>query len=375
MHVGLNLVYLVPGETGGTETYARELIPELVRLAPGARFTAFINRETAAAAGELDWLAGVETMTVPVAASSRGQWVRGEQQLLPLLARRAGVDLVHSLANTGPLWGQFKRVLTVHDIHFKLVPEAHTLPMRLGMSVLVPLAAGRSHRIITDAQSTAWELQKHLGADATAIDVIPLGLGGRSEVSPRPEGELRERLAIGSRPIVLCVAAKRPHKNLIRLISAMSLIPAGRRPLLAIPGYSTHHDQELIAHAQSLNLAEDVRLFSWLEAEDLEGLYAVASCLVCPSLHEGFGLPVLEAMARGLPVACSGRGALAEVAGDAAVLFDPLSPRAIAQAVERLLADRDTAAHLAAAGRERAGHYTWASTAGATLRSYASALT
>ena len=281
---------------------------------------------------------------------------------------------MHSLANTGPAWGRFRRVVTVHDIHFRLVPEAHALPMRLGMSVLVPLAAGRSDRIITDASSTREELHEHLGVELERIDVVPLGISNPVRAAPSPEADLRVRLALGTRPVVLCVAAKRPHKNLVRLISAVALIPSDRRPVLVIPGYSTPHDRELVSHAAGLGVADDVRLLSWVSAEDLEGLYACSACLVCPSLHEGFGLPVLEAMVRGLPVACSGRGALAEVAGDAAVPFDPLAPESIAASLERLLNDTAEAERLARAGRQRATQFSWRATAAATWRSYASIL-
>ena len=113
-----------------------------------------------------------------------------------------------------------------------------------------------------------------------------------------------------------------------------------------------------------------MHLLSWVSAEALEGLYASAACLVCPSLHEGFGLPVLEAMVRWLPVACSGCGALAEVAGDAAVLFDPRAPESIAAGVERLLTDTAEAHRLAEAGARRAAQFSWTAAAVATLQSY-----
>ncbi len=374
MHVGLNLIYLLPGETGGTETYARELIPELQRSAPELRLTAFINRETERSRRTLGWLDDVTTITVPVQATRRVEWVRGEQQILPRLAARQEVDIVHSLANTGPAWGAFKRIVTIHDIHFRLVPEAHTPLMRLGMGVLVPLAARRSHRIITDARSTVGELQEQLGVASSKVDPIPLGIGNLARALPLPEAELRVRFGLGERPIVLCVASKRPHKNLARLISAVALIPAERRPVLVIPGYPTPHEHDLRAHAAALGVEADVDLRSWVSAEELEGLYAASTCLACPSLHEGFGLPVLEAMARGLPVACSGRGALAEVAGDAAVLFDPLAPDAIAAAIERILGDPDLAARLGVAGRARASGFTWRTTADRTVQTYRSVL-
>jgi len=371
MHVGLNLVFLVPGETGGMEVAARELLPALLAAAPpGTRFTAFVNREAADdPLGEL-----VETLVVPVRATSRAQRVRGEQQHLPRLARRAGVDLVHSLASTAPLYGRFARVVTIHDLIYKVFPEAHQSVLALGLRVLVPLAARRSHRIIVDAHSTRDDLVRLLGAPAERIDVVPLGLGVTALAEPASEAQLRSRLGLGERPVALSVSAKRPHKNLARLLQALALLPVERRPMTVIPGYPTRYEAELRDQAAALGVADDVRFLDWVEAAELEGLYALAACFVFPSLYEGFGLPVLEAMSRGVPVACSDRSSLPEVAGDAALLFDPESPRAIADAIERLLVDEALAARLREAGRAQAARFTWDATARGTLASYERAL-
>ena len=372
VHVGLNLVFLVPGATGGTETYARELIPALVAAAPGVRFTAFVNREAEAAGGP--WTELIPAIRVSVRARHRLEWVGGEQLLLPRLAAQAGVDVIHSLANTGPAWGRFARVVTIHDLHFRLVPEAHLGVLGLGMRVLVPLAARRSQRIIVPAASTRDDLQRLLGIPPGRIDVVPEGFGTTQRAAPLPEPVVRARVSAGERPIVLSVSAKRPHKNLDRLLEALALIPAERRPLLVVPGYPTPYEKLLRRRAEQLRLLDDVRLLGWIAPEELEGLYAAAGCVVCASLHEGFGLPVLEAMARGVPVACSARGALAEVAGQAALTFDPESPDEIAAAVERLLRDDRTAQRLRAAGLEQAARYQWAATAAGTLASYERAL-
>jgi glycosyltransferase involved in cell wall biosynthesis len=166
------------------------------------------------------------------------------------------------------------------------------------------------------------------------------------------------------------MSAKRPHKNLLRLLDAVALIPGERRPVLILPGYPTPHEDELRARAAELALDRDVRFVGWIPAEEFEGLYGAADCFVFPSLYEGFGLPVLEAMARGVPVACSGRGSLAEVAGNAARLFNPESTREIAEAIESLLDDPGEADRLRAAGRERAKLFSWRATARGTLASY-----
>jgi glycosyltransferase involved in cell wall biosynthesis len=351
---------------------ARELVPELVSARPDIRFTAFINRETAAADGF--WNDLVEHVTVPVHATNRFQWVRGEQQLLPRLAARAGVDLVHSLANTGPLRGSFKRVVTIHDLIHRVHPEAHFGARALGMRMLVTAAARRSHLVIADSESTKQDLVRLVRISASKIAVAPLGVGDAGKGPATPEEALRSRLELGDRAIVLSASAKRPHKNLMRLIDAVAQIPAERRPVLVLPGYATPHEHELRARAAQLGIGSDVRFLDWVSDADLAGLYSISRCFAFPSLYEGFGLPVLEAMAHGVPVACSDRGSLKEVAESAALLFDPEQPSEIAAAIDRVITDDAEAERLREAGRERAARFTWRATAAATLRAYERAL-
>ena len=371
MHVGLNLVYLVPGETGGMETYARELIPALVHERPEVRLTAFVNREAAETGGP--WGDLIPTVTVPVRARRRTEWVRGEQQLLPRLAARAGVHLLHSLASTAPAWGRFRRVVTIHDVIYRIYPEAHGRVRALGMAQLVPLAARRSHRVIAPSRATRDDLVRLLGISDAKIDVVPEGVGA-SSVAPADEREIRARHRIGDRQVVLTVSAKRPHKNLARLLEALALIPAERRPVLVLPGYPTPYEAELRRRSAELGVESDTRFLGWIPPDELEGLYRLAACFVLPSLYEGFGLPVLEAMARGLPVACSDRGSLAEVVAGAALVFDPEKAEELAKAMETLLFDPARADALRTAGLEQARRFSWEAAAKATLSVYERAL-
>jgi glycosyltransferase involved in cell wall biosynthesis len=160
----------------------------------------------------------------------------------------------------------------------------------------------------------------------------------------------------------------------MRLLEALALIPAERRPVLVLPGYPTPHEQELRDRAAALGVADDVRWLAWVDPAELEGLYRAADAFVFPSLYEGFGFPVLEAMARGVPVACSDRSSLPEVAGDAALLFDPEDPRQIADALERLLTDDAEAARLRERGPRWAATFTWQRTARETLAGYERAM-
>jgi glycosyltransferase involved in cell wall biosynthesis len=317
---------------------------------------------------------GVSTVTVPVRARRRSEWVRGEQQLLPGLATRAGVDLLHSLGNTAPVRGGFRRVVTVHDLIHRVHPEAHFGHAALAMKWLVQLAVRRSDRVIVPSQNTRTDLIRLTSASADIVDVVPNGVASPPKVPAGAASDVRGRLDLGERPILLSASAMRPHKNLRRLLDALAVIPPERRPVLVLPGYRTEHEEELRRHAAQLDLGGDVRFPGWISSEDLEGLFAAASAFVFPSLYEGFGLPVLEAMARGVPVACSGGGSLAEVAGDAALLFDPERPAAIAAAIETLLGSPEEAERLRVAGRERVGRFSWAAAARGTLASYDRAL-
>ena len=355
MHVGVNLVFLVPGESGGFEVYARQLLPRLAAAAPGSwRFTAFVGEE--AAGGSF----GMDEVVVPVRASNRVEWVRGEQQHLPRMARRAGCDLVHSLASTAPVWGRFKRVVTIHDLIYRRFPEAHLGWKARGMALLVPLAARRADRVIAVSEATAQDIRGQLHVNG--IDVVPNGvdLPGPERT---PEAELRARLDLGDRRVVLCLAAKRPHKNLLRLIEAAAGLDDA---VLVIAGYPTDHEDELRAAAD----ADRVRLLGWVGDADREGLYGAASVFAFPSLYEGFGLPVLEAMVRGVPVVCSSTPALAEVAGDAALQVDPLDTAGLTAALRRVLGDPAEAERLRGAGRERAARFSWDRAAQQTLDVY-----
>jgi glycosyltransferase involved in cell wall biosynthesis len=242
------------------------------------------------------------------------------------------------------------------------------------MKVLVPAGVRRSDRVIAISQSTRADLIELLGVASERIDVVPNGVASVGCEPALPEAEVRQRFDLGDRQVLLNLSAKRPHKNLTALIDALALIPPERRPLLVVPGYGTWHERELGERAQHAGVSDDIRFLGWISGSELEGLWALAQALVFPSLYEGFGLPVLEAMARGVPVACSNSSSLPEVAGDAALLFDPLDERAIAAAIERLLADRSFAAQLAERGRVRAARFTWERTARLTLESYARAL-
>lgn len=370
MRAGLDLLYLVPGETGGRETYARELVPAMLAHEPELELVAFVNRDAgpglAAELGDR-----VRAVIVPVSARSRPQWALGELALVSLAAQRERVELLHSMANFAPAWGGFRRVVTIHDLQYRAVPELMSRSARTATHSLVSLAARGSDRIIAVSSAGREEIVAGLGVQRERIDVVPNGVRP-SPQSPSAQG-VRERYRLGQRQVALSVATNLPHKNLPALIDALALMSSEQRPILVFAGHGTD-DGTLAARATATGADEDVRLLGSLSTADLDSLYALADCLVLPTLHEGFGLPVLEAMARSVPVVCSDIPVLHEVADDAALYFDPHAPGQIAATIAAAIADFALAERLRELGRERAAGFSWSAAAEGTLASYDRAL-
>lgn len=375
MRVGLNLLYLVE-RSGGVGRYMQELTAGLVRA--GVEVVGFASRDLAPSVRDAPWAGDVEWVQLPIGVTSGPPgWIlvtTGAQWLaLPALARRHRVDVLHGPAYIGPpLAPGVKTVVTVPDLIYTRHPTLLDPRTRLGMQATVGPSARRADRVIGISQTVADDVVATLRVPRERVDVTALG----AEVTVRatPWGEQRTRGALDlppDAPVVLCVAQKRVHKNLGRLLDALVHVEDA---LLVLVGFPTPHEDELRAHAAALGLADRVRFVGWVSEEQLEGLYAAATCCCLPSLEEGFGLPVLEAMARGVPVACSGIGALGEVAGDAAQTFVPVDVDAIAGALRTLLGDDARRAELIARGRARAAEFTWDRCARETIAVYARAL-
>jgi glycosyltransferase involved in cell wall biosynthesis len=370
MNIALNLAFLTPGTHGGFDVYARRLAEALAGRSD-LNLTLLLPRPAGA---DPSWRSLGRVVVLPVDPRRRVEWVLADQVHAPHAAEKAGAQVLHSLASTGPIRGRVPRVVTVHDLSYLKHPEAHFGLRALGMRLLVPAAARRSRRVIVPSQSTRDDVVRHLRLNPSKVDVVPNAVGHPPGAPRRSRDRVRADLDAGERSILLTVSAKRPHKNLMRLLGALTRIPRERRPLLVLPGYPTPHEVELRSRAAQLGLGRDVRFLGWISDEELEDLYRASDCFVFPSLHEGFGLPVLEAMARGLPVATSHRSSLAEVAGDAALLFDPDDEASVAAAIERLLTDPDLVVRLVAAGPPQAARFTWEATADGCVTSYRRAL-
>ncbi|MEA2310413.1 MAG: hypothetical protein QOE28_381, partial [Solirubrobacteraceae bacterium] len=304
----------------------------------------------------------------------RAVWREGTYYPLRLArqARRAGAELVH-VPTIGPvLGGGLPVVVTLHDVLPLSMPELFTAQVRGHVRASAPFVR-RAARVLTNSEWTRGEAIERMSLREEQVLCTPFGLSPRFSPADVDREALGARFGIPGR-YVLSVATREPRKNLVGLLRAfrglaervddVSLVLAGGRGWLG---------EEIAAELAAAG--PRVRPVGFVSDEELVTLYRGAAAFAFPSLVEGFGFPPLEAMGCGAPVVCSDRGGLAEVAGGgAAVIVDPGSPEALADGLERVLADPALAADLRARGLERAAAHTWAACAEATVRGYREAL-
>ena len=359
---------------GGIETYVRRLLPAILEARPDLRVSMFVNPLGRDLISSENWSAGVELVTHRH-LGLRGTRALGEALLLDRPARKRGCDLLLSVALTAPLRPTVPSVVMVADVTWLREPDAVPRKTRTLWRALVIPAARRARRLIAISETARAEISEDFRIPLDRIDVTPLGPGADGAVKATLADELRSRLGLGAGPVIVAVSAFLAHKNVGRLVEAFpSIREAVPDATLVLAGNWTPLRDEVAARAEALGVGETVVFPDWVDAADLEGLYRAAACFVLPSLREGFGLPVLEAMCRGVPVACSNTSAVPEVAGDAALLFDPERHETIAEAVTAILRNPDLAADLAERGRRRAALFTWSRTAEQTLSSFERAL-
>lgn len=373
LRVGFNLAYLAE-DSGGSGTYARRLLPHLLLAEPRLELTAWVGSTAPEWVRSDPWTSEVRWVRLPVPGAGSPWHLWHELAGIGIDARRRRLQLMHGLANLAPVVHPGVPTLaTILDVIWIHHPAAVEPRFRLVMRTLVPLVGRSATRLIAISQAAREDIAQTLHLDVGKFDVTPLGI---LPPPPRPatDAATRERFGLTPGPVILCVAAKRAHKNLHGLIRAFALLCArpqdGAPPQLVLPGSPNSYELELRALAEELGIAESVRFPGWVSDEELEELFALADCFVLPTLQEGFGLPVLEAMIRELPVVCSDIPVLREAVGDAALLFDPYDPAAIAEALGRVLDEPPLARELARHGLERARRFTWGRTAQATLASY-----
>jgi glycosyltransferase involved in cell wall biosynthesis len=361
MRIGLNLLYLLPGVVGGTETYAAGLLAGLAKINSDDEFIVFVNREAE------NWpLPGTSNFTrivCPVRAVSRARRYCYEQLCLPRLIRAHGVDLVHSLGFVAPLFLPCPSVLTVCDIVFRTCADQIPLVRRLPLRFFTRQSVLRAKSIITISNFACSQIALEFGIPLAKITVTHLADSAISADDTTLAAAM-QRYGI-KRPYIIAFSSFSPHKNIPRLLQAFTR---------AQRDYKLPHQLVLLGHGaageRKDTQTQDVIFTGFVDGASKYALLKGADLLVFPSTYEGFGLPVLEAQKVGVPVVCSKAASLPEVAGEAAIYFDPLSIDAMAKAIGQVVLNPDLQKTLIQSGLQNAAKFSWEQTARLTLEVY-----
>ena len=352
----------------GIGVYTYSLVRHLAALAPDDELILLVLEGAQNSRFGLDHLArlgNVRLASVEASAfGARQQWQ------IPRVLAQAQVDLYHSPYYLLPYRVGRPTLVTIHDLIPWVLPDALPKPaLATVYRACVRLAARRADHVIADSRATRDDLVQRLGMQAADVSTIPLAAGSRFR--PVDASKLLGRLGLQT-PYLLYMGSNKPHKNLVRLVRSWARVPTAvrGRVQLVFGGFEDPRYPEARQMVATLGLGASVRWLGAVDNEDLPALYSGALGAVNPSLYEGFGLPVLEAMACGTPVACARTSSLIEVAGDAALTFDPRDESEMAATIGRLCNDSDLRRELARRGLERAAGYSWEATARQTLALY-----
>jgi glycosyltransferase involved in cell wall biosynthesis len=360
LRIGVNALYLIPGGVGGTEIYLRHLLAALAAADPENEYFVFSNRETG---GDLrPAAANFHAVPQPVRAVFRPARILWEQTGLPLAAAARKLDVLLNAGFTAPLLAPCPQVTVFHDLQHKRHPEYFRwfdLPF---WRALLWASAHRSRILIAPSEATAADLLRFYRLARERIRVVPEG------VDPAFFEIAREGGRAAVEPYFLCASTSHPHKGLVPLVRAFARLRRARPEFrLVITGVRGFHADAVERAAAELDLGGAVRFTGWIPREELYTLFRDAFAFVYPSTFEGFGLPVVEALAAGLPTACSAIEPLTGMAAGAALHFEPGNVDALYRALDQLASDEGLRARLAAAGPPRAAEFTWAKAAEGTL--------
>ncbi len=364
MRIGVNLLYLIPGVVGGTETYATGLLHGFSLLNDETEFVVFVNQE--ATSWRIPSTGRFRRIVCDVDGTSRIRRYAYEQFTLHRLLGEHRIDILHSLGYTAPLRGVSKSIVTIHDLNYHAFGNQLPFVRRIALGWFVERAAKSVDHVITVSHFSKGEITKILGIPDEKVTV--------TYEAPHPyrncEAGKSDTIVVNE-PYWVAFSSESPNKNLGCLLQAMQRIRAvhGVKTKLVLIG---HMPKDPTIRSM---IAEGIVTTGFLDDEKVSKMLSEAQLLIFPSKYEGFGLPVVEAMACGVPVVCSNAASLPEIAGTAAVFFDPSNIEQMAEAIVLVANSRELQNELREKGFINAAQFSWEKTAVETLGVYRQVLT
>ncbi len=382
MNIGLNVIGFLPGGFGGTETYFRNLLHYLQEIDHENNYTLLCDMRNIREFPVFNPL--FKTRSYHFARPSPGWLVRGllratiAVDILKPKIMRAGIDVIHhpfTVANPERL--NIPSVLTFHDMQEEFYPQFFTAAELRRRKTTYKASAKEATRIIAISEYTRQCLATKYGIDNDKIDVIYQGCGAEFRILNNPECAEKIRSAYNLKsPFLYYPATTWPHKNHKTLLLALKLMKEryhfdGKLVLTSIVGQPV---SEILKEIERLGLGDRVNVLGYIPYADLPYLYNFARLLVFPSLFEGFGIPLVEAMACGCPVVCSNATSIPEVVGEAGVLFNPSSPEEMAAAIWKVWSDDERRQKMRLMGLDRVKFFNWENAAKRTMAVYKKAV-
>ncbi|MBI4789923.1 MAG: glycosyltransferase family 4 protein [Chloroflexi bacterium] len=359
-------------ERAGIGRYARELVRALARRDRLNEYLLFVPRDAHDDLLRFGWPANFSIKHAPLTERVLAALWHRARVPLPVEAFVGAVDVFYSPDFLlPPTWAR-KTIVTVHDLSYVRMPECFPDVLKRYLNRSVPRAVRRADLVLADAASTQRDLEDIYRLPSEKIKVLYSGVDARfcPEIPEAEKTRVREKYKLVA-PYLLSVGTLQPRKNYARLIQAFSRLSNFELPTsnfqLVIVGSKGWMFDEVFQTVERLGLQDRVLFPDFVSDDDLPALFAMATLFVYPSLYEGFGLPVAEAMACGVPVVCSNASSLPEVAGDAALYFDPRDVEAMADAMRRALGSESLRDDLRAKGLARVKRFTWEKAAGELL--------
>lgn len=361
MLIGINLLYLIPGKVGGTETYARELLSSMQQIiGRDDKLILFCTRDNSST---FTATSNLRIITLPINASNRVLRLLAEQTLLPLACLSNKIDVLFSLGYSAPIIHPCPSVVTIHDLNWYYHPEDFSPLQRLVWKYLTIRSARFSDHIITISHASQASIQKVMDVSTKKITTILHGSSAIAPVSIKSVNEALSSLGI-SKPYLFTVLAGYPHKNLITLLKAFNKI-SNQFPTLSlvICGLSGRADIDNLKYIKDNHLGDRIKILGYVDNKVLTCLYLAAEIFVFPSAYEGFGIPITEAMQSGVPVVSSNAFSLKEVAGSGAVLVDPFAVDQYVDAITKLLSSSKARVEMSKRGYSRVSELKWSDAA------------